>query len=109
MCVSSTTLENTQSLSCLASMNWSVYIILCTDNTLYTGIAVDVAKRFNQHAAGQGAKYFRGRQPKQLVYIEPGHNRSSATKREIDLKKLSREEKSRIIASDINKITEILF
>jgi len=109
MCVSSTTLENTQSLSCLASMNWSVYIILCTDNTFYTGIAVDVTKRFNQHAAGQGAKYFRGRQPEQLVYIEPGHNRSSATKREIDLKKLSREAKSRIIASDINKITEILF
>jgi putative endonuclease len=90
-------------------MNWSIYIILCTDNTLYTGIAVDVAKRFHQHAAGQGAKYFRGRQPKQLVYIEPGHNRSSATKREIDLKKLSREEKSRIIASDMNKITELLF
>ena len=90
-------------------MNWSVYIILCTDNTLYTGIAVDVAKRFNQHAAGQGAKYFCGRQPKQLVYIEPGHNRSSATKREIDLKKLSREEKSRIIASDMNKIAEFAF
>ena len=108
MCVSST-LEDTQSLSCLASMNWSVYIILCTDNTFYTGIAVEVTKRFNQHAAGQGAKYFRGRQPKQLVYIEPGHNRSSATKREIDLKKLSREEKSRIIASDMNKITELLF
>ena len=90
-------------------MNWSVYIILCTDNTLYTGITNDVAKRFNQHAAGQGAKYFRGRQPKHLVYIEPGHNRSSATKREIDLKKMSREEKLRTISLDINKITELLF
>ena len=92
-----------------ASMNWSVDIILCTDNTHYTGIVIDVSKRFNKHAAGRGAKYFRGRQPKQLVYIEPGHNRSSATKREIDLKKLSREEKSRIITSDMNKITEFLF
>jgi putative endonuclease len=91
------------------SMNWSVYIILCTDNTLYTGIAIDVTRRFDQHAAGRGAKYFRGRQPKQLVYLEPGHNRSSATKREIDLKKLSREAKSKIIASDINKISEFLF
>ena len=109
MCESLTALDDTYSLSCLASMNWSVYIILCTDNTFYTGITIDVAERFNQHAAGQGAKYFRGRQPKQLVYIEPGHNRSSATKREIDLKKLSREEKSRIIASDMNKITELLF
>jgi putative endonuclease len=90
-------------------MNWSVYIILCTDNTFYTGITIDVSRRFNQHATGRGAKYFRGRQPKQLVYIEPGHNRSSATKREIDLKKLGRLEKSKIIASDMNKITEILF
>ena len=89
-------------------MNWSVYIILCTDNTLYTGIAINVSRRFNQHADGRGAKYFRGHQPKQLVYIEPGHNRSSATKREIDLKKLSREEKSRLIASTMNKITDLL-
>ena len=86
-------------------MNWFVYIILCTDNTLYTGITIDVSKRFNQHAIGRGAKYFRGRHPKQLVYIEPGHNRSSATKREIDLKKMSKEEKSRIITSDINTAT----
>jgi len=91
-----------------ASMSWSVYIILCTDNTLYTGITIDVSRRFNQHAGGRGAKYFRSRQPDQLVYIEPGHNRSSATKREIDLKKLRRAEKSRVIASDMNKITELL-
>jgi putative endonuclease len=88
-------------------MNWSVYIILCSDNSLYTGISIDVSRRFNQHASGQGAKYFRGRQPKQLVYLEPGHNRSSASKREIDLKKLSRVEKSRIITSDANKIEEV--
>jgi putative endonuclease len=92
-----------------ASMNWTVYIILCTDNTLYTGITNDVTRRFDQHAAGRGAKYFRGRQPEQLVYIEPGHNRSSATKREIGLKRMSREEKVRIIASDMNKIMECFF
>ena len=89
-------------------MNWFVYIILCTDNTLYTGITVDVPRRFDQHANGKGAKYFRGRQPEQLVYLEPGHNRSSATKREIHVKKLSREEKSIIIASDTNKIREVV-
>jgi putative endonuclease len=92
-----------------ASMNWSVYIILCTSDTLYTGITIDVARRFRQHAAGEGAKYFRGRQPKQLVYIEPGHNRSSATKREISLKKMNREEKLRLIASDMNKIKDFIF
>jgi putative endonuclease len=91
-----------------SSMSWSVYIILCSDNTFYTGITVDVFRRFDQHAAGRGAKYFRSRQPKQLVYLEPGHNRSSATKREIDLKNLSREEKSQMISSEMNKITDLL-
>ena len=115
MCKPLSALETTHNLPCLAPtrhnafMNWFVYIILCTDDTLYTGITIDVSRRFNQHAAGRGAKYFRGRQPKQLVYIETGHNRSSATKREIDLKKMSREEKSRIITSDMNKITKFLF
>ena len=89
-------------------MNWFVYIILCTDNTLYTGITVDVPRRFDQHATVKGAKYFRGRQPEQLVYVESGHNRSSATKREIDLKKLSRKEKTQLITSDKNKIREVV-
>jgi putative endonuclease len=90
-------------------MNWFVYIILCTDNTLYTGITVDVPRRFDQHSIGKGAKYFRGRQPEQLVYVEPGHDRSSATKREINLKKMNRKEKTWVIKSDMNKIMEILF
>ncbi|MEY3758807.1 MAG: GIY-YIG nuclease family protein [Methylococcaceae bacterium] len=89
-------------------MIWFVYIILCTDNTLYTGITLNVSRRFKQHETGQGAKYFRGRQPKQLVYLEPGHNRSSATKREINLKKLSRLEKAKLIESDSNKLAEFL-
>ncbi|MFZ2311622.1 MAG: GIY-YIG nuclease family protein [Methylobacter sp.] len=87
-------------------MNWQVYIILCTDNTLYTGITNDVARRFNQHADKQGAKYFRGRQPKQLVYVEPGHDRSSASKREVVIKKLPRLEKLELLGSEINKVTD---
>ncbi len=90
-------------------MIWSVYMILCTDNTLYTGISIDVSRRYKQHETGQGAKYFRGRQPKQLVYLEPGHNRSSATKREIDLKKLNKLEKAKLIESGSNKLSEFLF
>ncbi|MEI6268966.1 MAG: GIY-YIG nuclease family protein [Methylococcaceae bacterium] len=92
-----------------ALMIWSVYMILCTDNTLYTGISIDVSRRYKQHETGQGAKYFRGRQPKQLVYLEPGHNRSSATKREIDLKKLNKLEKAKLIESGSNKLSEFLF
>jgi putative endonuclease len=85
-------------------MNWQVYIILCNDDTLYTGITLDVARRFNQHEGGQGAKYFRGRQPKQLVYVETGHDRSSASKRESVIKRLPRLEKLQLLATDGNKV-----
>ncbi len=79
-------------------------MILCSDDTLYTGITNDVARRFNQHADRQGAKYFRGRQPKQLVYVETGHDRSSASKREIFIKKLPRLEKLQLLVSERNKV-----
>lgn len=87
-------------------MDWAVYIILCTDNSLYTGITNNITRRFNQHAARRGAKYFRGRQPKQLVYLEPGHNRSSASKRERAIKNLGRLDKLSLLVTDLNKITE---
>jgi len=84
---------------------WFVYIIHCTDDSLYTGITTDVKRRYAQHAVQQGAKYFRGRKPKQLVYQESGHDRSTASKREIEIKKLSRASKFQLIASAQNQIT----
>lgn len=78
-------------------MNWSVYIILCSDDSLYTGITIDIERRIKEHSTGIGAKYFRNRSPKELVYLETGHNRSTATKREMAIKKLSKIEKSAII------------
>ncbi|MGR8979468.1 MAG: GIY-YIG nuclease family protein [Gammaproteobacteria bacterium] len=90
-------------------MEWFVYIIHCSDESLYTGITNDVSRRLKQHEDLKGAKYFRGRHPKQLVYLEPGHNRSSAAKREFEIKKISRKEKWRIIASDLNKIEALSF
>jgi len=81
---------------------WFVYIIHCTDNTLYTGITTDLERRYAQHASQQGAKYFRGRKPKALVYQESGHDRSTASKREIEIKKLSRANKFQLIASKID-------
>jgi len=74
-------------------MDWQVYIILCSDDSLYTGITVDPERRFRQHAKGEGAKYFRGRQPVKVVYLEGGHTRSSAARREAEIKSISREEK----------------
>jgi putative endonuclease len=90
-------------------MDWTVYIILCTDNSLYTGITNDIGRRYYQHGALRGAKYFRGRQPQQLVYLETGHNRSSASKRESVIKKMARLDKLRLLSSELNKIAELTY
>ena len=87
-------------------MNWQVYIILCTDGTLYTGITTDLPRRFDQHAAGRGAKYFRGRQPLQVVYQENGHTRSSAGRRELEIKALTRAEKITLISSGEIRVSD---
>jgi len=77
---------------------WSVYIIRCDDETLYTGVTTDVERRFREHLEHpRGAKYFNGRNPREVVYTETGHSRSSACRREAALKKLSRVEKLRLI------------
>ncbi len=78
-------------------------MILCSDGSLYTGIAIDVERRRCQHAARRGARYFRGRSPEQVVYIEPGHTRSSAARREAAIKALRRSDKERLIASSLNQ------
>ncbi len=67
----------------LADKNWFVYIIHCSDDSYYTGISTDVERRFAQHAIQQGAKYFRARQPRQLVYQQQLEDRASATRREM--------------------------
>lgn len=85
-------------------MNWQVYIILSSDNSLYTGITTDIDRRFCQHAEGRGAKYFRGRQPLKVVYLEGGHTRSSAGKREVQIKLTPRAEKILLFASASNQI-----
>jgi len=78
-------------------MNWYVYIILCSDNSLYTGCTTDIERRFHQHATGNGAKYFRGRHPLQVVYLEDGHSRSSAATRETLIKNMKRAEKEMLV------------
>jgi putative endonuclease len=82
--------------------NWTVYIILCTDNSLYTGITNNLPRRFSQHGNAQGAKYFRGRQPVKVVYVEDGYNRSTASKREFAIKQLNHAEKMLLIQSVTN-------
>ncbi len=77
---------------------WLVYILECSDNTLYTGITTNLEKRIEQHNVGaDGAKYTRVRRPVKCVYQEPQKNRSEATKREMAIKKLSRVKKLQLI------------
>ncbi len=71
-----------------------VYIVKCSDDSLYTGITTDIKRRIKEHnSSDKGAKYTRGRRPVVLIYSEKHKNRSQATKAEIDIKKMSREEK----------------
>ena len=88
-------------------MNWLVYIILCSDDTLYTGITTDLQRRITQHASGLGAKYFRGRRPLEVVYQESGHTRSSASRRELEIKGMERSAKLSLISCDINKLPSV--
>lgn len=79
-------------------MSYFVYIVQCSDDTLYTGIATDVKRRVEEHnSSKKGAKYTKVRRPVKLVYSETAQDRSSATKREIEIKKLSREKKLELI------------
>ena len=76
---------------------WSVYIIQCRDQTLYTGITNNLTKRLEMHESGQAAKYTKGRGPFKLVYQEFFENRSLSTKREYEIKKFTKEDKNRLI------------
>ncbi len=83
-----------------ATATWSLYIIEASDASLYTGITTDVERRFEEHLNCQkGARYFNGRTPVRIVYREDGHTRSSASRREMEIKKLSRREKQDLVAS----------
>ena len=85
-------------------MNWQVYIILCTDNSLYTGITLDIDRRLSEHGSALGEKFSRGPKPQQVMYLESGHTRSSASKREAVIKKLKRTEKMALIESGKNEV-----
>lgn len=76
---------------------WFVYILKCRDGSLYTGITDDVQKRFRAHQEGRGGHYTRSHMPMKIVYTEELSSRSDALKREIVIKKLSRNNKLELI------------
>ena len=82
-----------------ACAQWNVYIVRCADGTLYTGIAKDLARRIGEHNGdhGTGASYTRARRPVALVYQEPAMSRAAATRREAEIKQLTRAQKETLI------------
>ena len=77
-----------------------VYILECSDGSLYTGIAKDVTKRLDEHNNSlKGAKYTKARRPLKLLHVEELRNRGSALKREYTIKQLSRVKKLELIKS----------
>ncbi|HET8711453.1 MAG TPA: GIY-YIG nuclease family protein, partial [Spongiibacteraceae bacterium] len=111
-------------MTCGNGNGWYVYVIRCDDDSLYTGITTDMVRRWREHggadrhgsgrckegdaesatASRLGAKYFRGRRPLQLAYIESGHDRSSAARREAAIKRLSRAAKLQLLTADHNEL-----
>lgn len=74
-----------------------VYMLRCSDDSLYTGWTTDVEKRVKQHNLGKGAKYTRAHLPVTLIYFEKLSSKEEAMRREYEIKQLSREEKTLLI------------
>ena len=78
-------------------MTWTVYMVRCADNSLYTGIAKNVTKRLEEHNGIGGARYTRSRRPVKLVYQEMAGSRSEACRQEYCLKQLSKKDKETLV------------
>jgi putative endonuclease len=89
------------------SRQWVVYMLLCNDNSLYTGVTNNINKRVDTHMNRKGSKYVATRLPFLVVYEEPATNRSTAQKREAQIKKLSRQEKLKLVAKHLIRLEKI--
>lgn len=89
-------------------MSWFVYILRCADGTLYTGIARDVERRLAEHNDNDrlAASYTRARRPVELVYREAAPSRSQASRREAQIKRLSRREKETLLETGATAKTD---
>lgn len=78
-----------------------VYILKCSDDSLYTGYTVDLERRLLHHNQGKASKYTRAKLPVELIYVEEYDTKSKAMKREIEIKKLDRDSKLKMIKEAI--------
>ena len=76
---------------------WFVYVILCSDSSLYTGYSDNVEKRFLDHLSGKGGRYTRSHKPIKIVYSEELPSKSAALKREYEIKSWSRKKKINLL------------
>lgn len=83
----------------LKSTMWYVYLLRCADNSLYTGITISLERRLIEHneCNKKGAKYTRVRRPVHLAYSEPQPNRQEASRREYQLKRLTKAKKEQLV------------
>ena len=91
--------------------DWYVYIIKATDGRLYTGVTVDISRRWAEHSGtsgkkDRGAKFFRGRKPESLEFLKVSESRSTASKEESAIKKLKRAQKMKLISSEKNQLCQ---
>lgn len=86
--------------------NWTVYFLRCSDNSLYTGITTDIKRRLHQHNNTKlGAKYTRARRPVKLVYSETSIDKSTASKREYQLRTLTKNKKEQLVLTYATLLT----
>lgn len=80
--------------------NWYIYILRCSDNSLYTGVTTDCERRLHEHNhSPRGAKYTRARRPVTLAYREQASSRSAAQQREAEIKRLTAKQKEALISA----------
>jgi putative endonuclease len=98
--------QKQETQTCNTAKTWNTYIVKCNDGTLYTGITTDLTRRLKEHnydpvngKTGRGAAYTRSRRPVKLVYSETQKDRRQASRREHEVKKMSREAKMQLITS----------
>ncbi len=86
---------------------WFVYMIETNKRNYYTGITTDVVRRWNEHLSGKGAKYFRLNKPTRLLFVEKLSDRSQASKREYEIKQLTRKKKESLVLSKSNMVSDV--
>jgi putative endonuclease len=88
-------------------MAWFLYLLECSDGSIYTGIATDVQARFDKHASGAGARYTRSRKPVRVLASFELANRSGASKAEYWVKRLTAVDK-RALAAGLRSLESVL-